>query len=471
VLKYFGLFIVSFMLISCSSSRDVVNRGGINDFSSDISEINIYSGSNFRVGVLLPLSGAASKHGKGLKNAAMLALEDIKNPNLVLQFYDTQSSPSGSRIAVENAINQGSSVIIGPLMSSEVQAISEETIYQGIPVIAFSTAQDVLQPTIYSLGLLIEEQVDRIVSYAANQGRKRLALLLPDNSTGIAVAKSAVKSAQKNNIEISVIGFYSPNTSDFSGIIKQMTNYEERHAEVVRLRSELEAKAKSGDKSAMYELKQMETKEGVGDVGFDMVLIPETGAKLTSATSMFAYYDASYPDVQFLGTSVWETRKFNNESVMHKSWFPSISRDKSGYFANKYYNTFGDKPSSLYSFAYDAVALINEISKHDSKDINDVILDSNGYYGITGAFLFNKDGTSRHSLDIVEIRPEGNIIIDSSSGKFVEDFEEETNEITKSPKIFGKDVQSAQIAIFGRLLPEEHQETNPEEENQIYLEN
>jgi len=100
-----------------------------------------------------------------------------------------------------------------------------------------------------------------------------------------------------------------------------------------------------------------------------------------------------------------------------------------------------------------------------------VILDSNGYYGITGAFLFNKDGTSRHSLDIVEIRPEGNIIIDSSSGKFVEDFEEETNEITKSPKIFGKDVQSAQIAIFGRLLPEEHQETNPEEENQIYLEN
>ena len=356
-------------------------------------------------------------------------------------------------------------------MSSEVQAISGETIYQGIPVIAFSTAQDVLQPTIYSLGLLIGEQVDRIVSYAANQGRKRLALLLPDNSTGIAVAKSAVKSAQKNNVEITVIGFYLPNTSDFSGIIKQMTNYEERHAEVVRLRSELETRAKSGDKQAAYELKQMETKEGIGDVGFDMVLIPETGAKLTSATSMFAYYDAGYPDVQFLGTSVWETSKFNNETVMHKSWFPSVSRDKSGYFANKYYQTFGDKPSSLYSFAYDTVALINEISKHGSKDINDVILDPNGYYGITGAFLFNKDGTSKHSLDIVEIRPEGNIVIDSSSGKFGELTEEETSEITKSPKIFGKDVQSAQIAIFGHLLPEETPEINTEEETQIYLEN
>ena len=472
VLKNFSLFLFLIILSACSTSGNKVisDKGGINDFNTDVSEINISDASSFRVGVLLPLTGVASKHGQGLKNASMLAADDIKNPNLILQYYDTQSTPSGARIAVENAIRQGSKIIIGPLMSTEVQAIANETIYQGVPVIAFSTSQDVLQPTVYTLGLLIEEQIDRIVSYAAKQNRSRLALLLPDNITGNAVAKAAVKSAKKNNIEVTVIGYYQPESSDFSDIIKKMTNYEERHAEVLRLKAELEERAKAGDETAIYELKQIETKEGIGDVGFDMVLIPESGAKLTSAISMFAYYDASFPEVQFLGTSVWETGKFNNESVMNKSIFPALSRTYSGYFAGKYNQIFGERASSLYSFAYDAVALVNEISRKADDDLNKNITVSDGYIGINGPFRLFNDGSNQHSLDIVEIRPSGNVIIDNAENRFTEEKESmalpaiNATEIEKAPKIFGKDEQSAQIAIFGALIAPKDQET-PEETN------
>lgn len=165
-------------IIGCSTPRgpEISDQGGSNAFNTDISEINISgtSSRSFRVGVLLPLTGKASKHGQGLRNATMVALEDVRNPNLVLQYYDTQSTPSGARIAAENAIRQNSDLIIGPLMSTEVQAISNETIYQGVPVIAFSTAQEVLQPTVYTLGLLIEEQVNRIMTYAAQKGANAL---------------------------------------------------------------------------------------------------------------------------------------------------------------------------------------------------------------------------------------------------------------------------------------------------------
>lgn len=106
-----------------------------------------------------------------------------------MQFYDTKSTPEGARTAVQNALGQRVRLIIGPLSSGEVRAISEETVYNRVPVIAFSTSKDVLQPTVYTLGLLIDEQVNRIMSYAAAQGRSRFALLLPDNSTGIAVPK------------------------------------------------------------------------------------------------------------------------------------------------------------------------------------------------------------------------------------------------------------------------------------------
>ena len=220
MLKKLNLILLCLGLVACSTTpkAPVLERSGIDDFNTDISEINITDAASFRVGVLLPLSGAAAKHGQGLKNASMIALEDINNPNLILQYYDTKSTSSGARIAAENAIRQRSNLIVGPLMSSEVQAIANETIYQGVPVIAFSTAQEVLQPTVYTMGLLIEEQVNRVVSYAAAQGRKRLALLIPDNSTGNAVAKAAVKSAQKNGMIVTVIGYYQPQNSDFSAI-------------------------------------------------------------------------------------------------------------------------------------------------------------------------------------------------------------------------------------------------------------
>lgn len=462
VLKKLSLVVFCFGLAACSTSpkSPVLDRGGIQDFNTDVSEINISDASSFRVGMLLPLSGAASKHGQGLKNASMMALEDINNPNLILQYYDTQSTPSGARIAAENAIRQRANLIIGPLMSTEVKAIAGETIYQGVPVIAFSTAQEVLQPTVYTMGLLVEEQVSRIVGYAAAQGRRRLALLIPDNSTGNAVAKAAVKAAQKNGIEVTAIGYYRPEDSDFSGIIKEMTNYGQRHAQVMRLKAGLKARADAGDSQAAFELKKLTTKEGIGDLGFDAVLIPESGAKLTSAISMFAYYDAAYPEVQFLGTSVWETGKFNHETVMQKSWYPTISRAHSAYFAGKYNQIFSERPSSLYSFAYDAVALANEISRRGTDNINQTITSPDGYFGINGAFRFFEDGTNQHSLDIVEIRPEGNTVVDSGPRKFTDDrSDRQMNDADasfgqKAPAIYGKDAQAAQIAIYGSLLPE-----------------
>ena len=475
VLKKLSLFL-AFVCAACSTSRDITDKGGVRDFNTDISEINISNTDSFRVGVLLPLSGTAARHGQGLKNASMIAADDIKNPNLILQYYDTEGNPSGARVAAENAIRQGAKVIIGPLMSVEVQAIANETIYQGVPVVAFSTAQEVLQPTVYTMGLLVEEQVNRIVTYAAAQGRQRLALLIPDNSTGNAVARAAVKAAQKNNIEMSAIAYYPPETSDFSGIIKPMTNYDERHKELLKIREELTAKAEMGNKGAEYKLKQIETKEGIGDIGFDMILIPESGAKLTSIISMFAYYDAIYPDVQFLGTSMWEGGKYNKESMMQKAWYPTISRAHSGYFAGKYNQIFGERPSSLYSFSYDAIALANALAQKNTENINQAITIPDGYVGINGAFRFFEDGTNQHSLDVMEIRANGDAVIDAAPRQFTDNGSNQklpsvdVDNGYVAPKIFGKDEQAAQIAIYGNLLPVPESEPIAEE-NQISLEN
>ena len=77
-------------------------------------------------------------------------------------------------------------------------------------MVAFSSDSDVLQSQIYTLGLLVEEQVNRIVKYAAGNGRRNFALLVPDNSTGIAVAKAAVGAAAAHGARVVRIAFIRP---------------------------------------------------------------------------------------------------------------------------------------------------------------------------------------------------------------------------------------------------------------------
>lgn len=458
VFKKINIFFLSLILAGCSLGSST--RNGFDGMNSDISEENFGSTTNFRVGVLLPLTGEAAKHGQGLKNATLMALDDVKDPNMILQFYDTKSTPSGARIAAENALNQRSQLIIGPLMSGSVRAISEQTTTRKIPVIAFATSEDVLQKGVYTLGLMVNEQVNRIISYAAQNGRSRFALLIPDNSTGVAVAKAAIIAAQQNNVRITRIGFYKPNTTDFSEVLKSMTDYEQRKNRLQRVKGSLASK---GDATSSKVLRRLQTLDTMGDVDFDAVLIPEYGPRLKSATSMFGYYDVFSPKVKFLGISVWENTDLSKETTMLGSWYTTMSRTHSLYFANKYSSLFGERPSSLYSLAYDAVALSAALSKQPGGDLNSIITNPDGYIGINGAFRLFPNGTNEHSLDILEVRAEGDEVIEKSQGKFLTSTSPIQNstividETYQAPRIFGKDKFMAQTLIYGYQLDPNNQ--------------
>lgn len=417
MLKKISIICAIFMLVACSSTKPIKDEGGAESYTTDISEIGISNSRSFRVGMLLPLTGADSKYGQGMKNASLLALNDIKNPNLVIQYYDTASTPAGARVAIKNAADQRAQLILGPLKSTEVSAISNETIYRGIPVIAFSTSPDVLQPTIYTLGLLIDEQIDRIITYAVASGRRNFALLLPDNNTGISVARAAVKSANKNKVAIKLIGFYPQGLSDFSDLTKKITD--------------------SG-------------------VSFDALLIPEGGVTLTAATAMFAYYDLAYPDVQFLGSSIWEAGISSRETSLQQSLYPSLTKANGSGFVAQYYSVFGEKPSSLYTLGYDAVILADKLSKSNDESLLASITSLGGFQGLNGKVRFFENGTNQHALDIVSVSAQGGKVVDSGEIYFetinepLEQIDADT--IYSTPKIIGKDSSLAQILIYGKAI-------------------
>ena len=478
MLKKYVFLLLGLVLGGCQSSsvsrQNYLSMPASPSVPSDVSliEASHPQDNMFRVGMLLPLSGSASKYGQGLKNAALLASDDMKADNLILQFYDTQSTDSGARIAVENALSQNTKLIVGPLLSSSVSAIENETTSANVPVVAFSTNPAVLKPNVYSLGLLVNEQVDDIISYSASKGRSRFALLVPDDASGIALAKAAASSALKNNVSLVRIAFYTPNTTDFTESVKALTDYDVRSARLQKVKRALQKQANQGDASASQALKRLDRTQALGDVDFDAVIIPESGAKLKSALAMFGYYDVYSPKVRFLGTAVWESTDLSRETMAIGSWFPAMPKAHSTYFSSKYAETFGEKPSALYSLAYDAVALAASLAKKNPDDLTPYITSSEGYAGINGIFRILPNGLNEHSLDIYEVSENGNVVVQNAAKSFSQDLNPTLVDFSSfdnvpAPIITGKNSETAQFAIYGKILPSYQQISDQASEMEI----
>ena len=110
VFKKLAIMIFVFMLTSCAVINNksyITTRGGSYDKSKEFIDYQTIENENsFKVAMLLPLSGKSSVYGIGLKNAALMALEDANNQKLVLKFYDTNSSPDGAVDAINKAIDE-----------------------------------------------------------------------------------------------------------------------------------------------------------------------------------------------------------------------------------------------------------------------------------------------------------------------------------------------------------------------------
>jgi ABC-type branched-subunit amino acid transport system substrate-binding protein len=352
-----------------------------------------------------------------MKNAAMMAVGDINNNNLVVQFYDTKGTGSGARIALENALNAKSDLILGPLKAEEVLAISNEALSKDVPVVSFSTSPSVLQEGIYSIGLLNDDQIKRIVRYSADQGRRRLAAVLPDNQVGINMFKSLLKAAQKYGVEITKVGFYSPTTMDFGGLVTSMIA------------------SRSGD-----------------DVGFDALLVPEFGNRLKAITSMFSYYDVSAPNVLFMGTSVWANTGLSKETELYGAVYPVMPLSRIEDFNQKYSDLFGNRPHSLGIYAYDAVTMASILSHGSRNDLNEEITRNEGFSGMSGTFRILPNGLNEHGLDVVKITAGGPQLLEAAMQQFYNtanqyNYMPENNGYVTMPQIYGKDAETVRTML------------------------
>ena len=334
------------------------------------------------VGLLLPLSGRGSNLGEAMLNAAQMALFEHFDQETKLIIRDTQGTPEGAHSAVRSVIAEGAGVIVGPLFNTSVRAVAPLTSSASIPMIVFSNDITVAGDGIHVFGFTPEQEVGRMMSFAARQGISCQLAMVPDSGYGRAVAKAFLGRGGQAGSSQNVATF-SSDGSDIAAVVK--------------------------DLAAEY---------GVGGSSGPLgcIFIASGGDQLRAIATRLPYYDVDMASVQLLGTALWRAGGIGEEPALRGGWFAAPARGNLAYFNQGYLTAFGAPPPFRAALAYDAVSVVGELlaSLPSSYGINELLLDDEGFQGLQGIFRFKKSGRTDRPLSVYEVTREGFKVVDSA---------------------------------------------------------
>jgi ABC-type branched-subunit amino acid transport system substrate-binding protein len=330
-----------------------------------------------KAGLILPLSGSgnAAVAAQSMRNAAEMALAEFNNPDIQLLVKDDAGSAPGAQQAAQQALDEGAEIILGPLFALTVGPVAAAARARGVPVIAFSTDTNVAARGVYLLSFLPEADVDRITGYAASQGRRAFAALIPDNAYGN-VAEAAFKQAVAKR----------------GGRVIALERYPLDRGQLVGpARSVAQAAATRAD--AMF--------------------LPGGADTVPNVVQALIANGVDTKRVQLLGTGLWEDAQIFSNPQFDGAWYAGPDSNGFRNFSGRYRSRFGQDPVRTASLAYDAVALVAALAKTQGKRrfSEEVLTNASGFTGIDGLFRFRPDGTNQRGLAVLRVSPTGGQII------------------------------------------------------------
>ncbi|HEY7382780.1 MAG TPA: penicillin-binding protein activator [Beijerinckiaceae bacterium] len=324
-----------------------------------------------RVAVILPLtgSGQGAVAAASLRNAADMAMAEFQNPDITLIVKDDQGTPEGAREAAQQAVSEGAELIIGPLFAASTQAAGQVARQAGKPVIAFSTDASVASRGIFLLSFLAQSEVDRIVDYAVDKGRRSFAALIPETTYGNVVEAQFREAAARRGARVVALERYP---------VGQPQAAVSRMAPLI------------GGASAQA----------------DALFIPDSADGLPAVGQALAQIGFNPQRVKPIGTGIWNDARAFGTAALQGGWF--AAPDSSGFnaFAERYRARFGSDPTRVATLSYDAVSLAAALARtQGSQRFSETVLtSSSGFAGADGVFRFRADGTNERALAVIEVR-------------------------------------------------------------------
>ncbi len=356
------------------------------------------------VGLLLPLSGDSAELGSSLLDAAQLALFEVAGNRFELLPRDTGGTPEGARKAAAAALDSGARLVLGPVFGASARATVPVTLGRSVPQIAFTNDSTAAGPGSYVIGLLPEQRLERVVSYARSRGVVRFAALIPEGGFGDRIGGDFQQAVVRAGGELVRIARYAPTTESVTAAIRRLGDYDARRGALAARRQELEA---AGDPQSLRSLRALANRETFGDVAFDAVLLLETGPALNAVAPLLPYYEIDTRKVQVLGIHDWSPLELRREAALAGAWYAGPDPDARAAFAARFEKIYGRKPHPLASLAYDATALAAVLVEGNGSAFSaESLTAAHGFAGSTGLFRFGADGRVEHRFAVMEVHPD-----------------------------------------------------------------
>jgi branched-chain amino acid transport system substrate-binding protein len=338
---------------------------------------------DYKVGLILPLSasGNAGAAGQAMRNAAEMALAELGDSNVALLPKDDGGTGQGAAAAVQQAIDEGAQVVLGPLFSQSVTSARPIARDRGVPMIAFSTDTNAAAAGAYLLSFLPESDVERVVAYAISQGKRSFIGLVPATAYGSVVE-----------------GEFKQAVARGGGRIMALEHY-------------------AGDRNKIGDAVRL-VAQAAG--GADALFLPDGGDAVNDVIAALVMAGVNVRQFALMGTQLWDDPKVFSNPQLEGGWYPGP--DPAGFraFADRYRSRYRQDPPRPAALAYDAVTLVAALAKTQGSQriTNDVLTNPSGFAGIDGIFRFRNDGTNQRGLAILRVTPSGGQVIAPASRTF-----------------------------------------------------
>lgn len=200
-----------------------------------------------QLALLLPLSGNFASSGQAVRDGFLsAAADDRMHPRV--RVYDIGATPDRLRMAYQNALADGATLIAGPLRKEDVAMLASWA--PPVPVLGLNylDAGARLSYGFYQFGLAPEDEARAAAADASARGLRRALALVPDTDWGPRTLAAFDSALRAKGGAVVRVERYTQGVNDQSKLIASLmgvTASEERHAaltNVLGAKSEFESR-------------------------------------------------------------------------------------------------------------------------------------------------------------------------------------------------------------------------------------
>lgn len=322
---------------------------------------------------------------KSLENAARLAMADLDGVEIDLRVYSTAGQEAVAAAVAQQAVQEGARIILGPVFAGAANAAGTAVRDRGINVLAFSNNTDIAGGNVFVLGHTFENTANRLVRYAAAQGRRNI-LIVHGQDRAEEKGRDAIAAAAAA-AGVTVVGTFPFELSQ-TGVVNAVPGI----AGAIRSNGADAVFFTSGTAGALPILTQLLHENGIDPAA-----------------------------VQFVGIQRWDIPPSALELPgLQNGWFALPDPALNDQFAARYAATYGAAPHPIAGLAYDGIAAIGALVKAGQSDALAAsgLTQGSGFVGVNGVFRLRPGGTNDRGLAVAQIRDKKVVVIDPSPRSF-----------------------------------------------------